>query len=106
MARGALVGFMVAFMALALTAQELSRPSVKVADLHVGTLQLPSDWTQRRTGTKDSEMGEITRADGLIVNYDIGFLAGTHMHAQRRAECLWYREQMIHGHLARIGLIK
>lgn len=79
----------------------------EVADLNVGTVQLLEGWTQKRTGTKDSEMGQITRPDGrLIVNYDIGFLAGTHMSEQRKAECIWFKEQMIHGNRAIIGLVK
>lgn len=77
-------------------------------DLDVGTIQLPDRWTEKRTGTKDSRMGEIARPDRtLVVHYDIGFSAGTHMAASicQKMECVWYREQMIDGHRASIGLV-
>jgi hypothetical protein len=79
----------------------------EVADLKVGAVQLPAGWTQKRTGTIDSERGQITGPNGkLIVNYDIGAMAGIHMSDHRKAECIWYKEQMIHGRRALIGLVK
>lgn len=48
-----------------------------------GTVQLPPQATQRRTGTKDSDRGEM-RLDGLLITYDIGRMAGTHISAYNR----------------------
>lgn len=106
MTRGALVMLSVAIAASTLIAQEPS-PRPFVREMESGTVQVPEGWTQKRTGTKDSERGQITRAKGgLIVNYDIGSMAGAHMSNQRKSECIWYKEQVIHGHLARIGLVE
>ena len=78
-----------------------------VTDLTAGTIQLPDGWTQKRTGTLDSERGQLARGDGgLIVHYDIGFLAGMQMSRDKEPECIWYREQIVHGYLAHIGLVK
>ena len=76
-------------------------------NLGVGTVNMPAGYTQKRIGTTDSEMGEITRGDGkLVVHYDIGAMAGTHMHARLKAECVWYREQDVGGQKAFVGLVK
>ena len=48
-----------------------------------GTVQLPPQATQQRTGTKDSDRGEI-RLPGLLITYDIGHSAGTHVSALNR----------------------
>jgi hypothetical protein len=64
-------------------------------------------WTQKST-TAGLD-GQMASANGrLIVNYDIGGNAGTRMSDQRisACKCIWYKEQVIHGHLARIGLVE
>jgi hypothetical protein len=49
-----------------------------------GTLQLPPNATQRRTGTKDSDQGEV-RLDQLLIGYDIGKMAGAHISPYNRS---------------------
>lgn len=46
-------------------------------------MQLPPQAIQRRTGTKDSDRGEV-RLNGLLIGYDIGAMAGVHVSAYNR----------------------
>ncbi|KAA9327710.1 hypothetical protein F0P96_17190 [Hymenobacter busanensis] len=62
----------------------LALPEVRVALGERGTVHLPPQATHRRTGTKDSERGELRLAGGLLVGYDIGPMAGTHVSAYNR----------------------
>jgi hypothetical protein len=77
---------------------------VKLKD--VGEVTLPKDFENKIIGGTDSLMGEIKRADeSLIISYDIGPMAGTHMHPERRVECSWFQEQIINGRKVYMGLI-
>jgi len=96
----------------ALVAQTPGSAAAKpaVADLAVGTIQLPPGWRQQRTGTLDSQMGEIAPADGrLLVHCDIGVMAGTHISADcqpyQKGQCIWLKEQQIRGHRVVVGLV-
>ena len=72
-----------------------------------GAFTIPDSFSQKRTGTKDSEMGEIARRDGaLVIHYDIGQSAGTRMHRGLEKECAWIREYSIGKHKALIGLMQ
>ena len=76
-------------------------------NLGVGSINLPSGYVEHRTGTKDSRMGEIANQDGsLVIHYDIGAMAGTHMHAGRKGECTWYQEQTINGRNIAAGTVE
>lgn len=58
-------------------------------DVGAGTVEA-TGYTATRTGT-DSAMGTITSPTGdLVIHYDIGAMAGTHMHEGRRSECSWF----------------
>ena len=48
-----------------------------------GTVLLPPQATQQRTGTKDSDRGEI-HFEYLLIGYDIGRMAGTHISPYNR----------------------
>lgn len=71
-----------------------------------GEINLPPQYTMRKTGTADSEMGEITGPDGWIISYDIGYMAGTHMHERRKSECVWFLEHKIAKHKAFTGVVR
>ena len=63
----------------------------QVITLDVGEISLPDGFVHQRVGMTDSLLGEIRRSDGpLLISYDIGPMAGTHMHPQKRGECSWF----------------
>jgi len=82
-------------------------PQSQVITLDVGEVTLPKGFVHKRIGMTDSLMGEIRRLDGaLVISYDIGPMAGIHMHPQKRNECSWFQEQIIDGRTVYIGLIE
>ena len=73
-------------------------------DLRVGTFLTREQLKNKRTGTIDSERGELTSKESLI-SYDIGFSAGAHMNEYRKSECSWYSENIYNGYKISTGLI-
>ena len=71
-----------------------------------GEITLPPQYEMRRTGTIDSDMGKITGPNGFVIDFDIGFMAGTHMHERRKAECEWFMEHTIAGQRALTGVMR
>ena len=69
-----------------------------------GEITLPPQYTIRKTGTIDSVMGEITGPKGFVIGFDIGIMAGIHMHESRKAECEWFIDHTIGGQRAFTGL--
>ena len=68
----------------------------EVIDLDHGNINLLTNYQNERTGTKDSEMGKFVRDDGkFVINYDIGAMAGIHMHQGKKDECIWYSQQFL-----------
>ena len=85
----------------------LLSPQSRTVTLDTGEVTLPKGYSNKRVGMTDSLMGEIRRADGTLVIYcDIGAMAGTHMYPQRRGECVWFRERLINGRKAFVGLVE
>jgi hypothetical protein len=79
--------------------------SVKqTTNLRVATFTTTRQMTNKRTGTKDSERGELN-SNGLLIYYDIGFSAGAHMSMSRRKECTFYEERNFNNYKTCIGLI-
>ena len=77
----------------------------EITDLDRGTVRLLDGYSHKRIGTTDSDLGEITRADkSLVIHYDIGMMAGYHVHPSRKADFRWYRETTINGHKACLGI--
>lgn len=69
-------------------------------DLGVGTLRTPDVYLLTRGGT-DSTMGGLSRRrDGFKVEFDIGGMAGTHVHQGMRKRCRVYREFQVDGRAA------
>src|SRR5215211_4143000 len=82
-------------------------PRPQVITLDVGEVTLPKGFVHKRIGMTDSSMGEISRSDGtLVISYDIGPMAGTHMHPRKRKECSWFQEQTIGGRKVYTGLVE
>jgi hypothetical protein len=81
--------------------------TLKTIDLRIGTIQLPPEFSEKRTGTIDSRKGEISRSDPLfVITYDIGAMAGLHMHPMKKGSCLWFKEQMVAGQKCYMGMKK
>jgi hypothetical protein len=79
----------------------------QVVTLGVGEIALPGGFAHKTVGVTDSSMGAIKKSDGaLVISYDIGPMAGTHMHPGRRKECRWFREQVIDGRQVYLGLVE
>ena len=75
-------------------------------DLGVGYLQLLPGFKEKKIGTKDSRRGVITSQKGnMVINYDIGEMAGLHMSPKDKTKCRWYKEQVIGKQRINIGLI-
>lgn len=70
-----------------------------------GTLTLPVGFTHRAQRGTDSYPGRITASDGsLVIEYDIGPMAGARVHPSRRADFVWFIEHEVGGYPAYTGL--
>ena len=69
-----------------------------ICDARYGTFETPAGFSFQHTGTIDSFRGKVTReGDGFTISFDIGGMAGIHMHESRRRDCTFYREHYING---------
>ena len=60
----------------------------------------------RRQGI-DTTVGEISKAGGLTIRYDIGRLAGAYAaKCQRKENCVWFKRQVVNGSELWLGLTK
>ena len=65
-------------------------------DVRLGTIEVPEDFIFAHTGTKDSFMGTVTRkSDGFSIHFDVGGMAGVHMHEGKQAQCTFFRKQRV-----------
>jgi hypothetical protein len=70
-----------------------------------GSFTIPDEFSFQRSGTVDSLKGEIKRKiDGFVVHFDLGFMAGTHMHSKLQSLCSYFREHTINGISAKSGI--
>ncbi len=73
-------------------------------DLGLGTIEAPEDFGFEK-GATDSVLGKLTRkSDGFIINFDVGGMAGIHMHDGEKAKCTFYRNIRVGGLPASIGI--
>lgn len=70
-----------------------------------GTVWAPKKYSNKRTGTADSERGELT-SPSLKIIYDIGVMAGTHMASARKNECISYFDTIVNSLAITVGLKK
>ena len=79
--------------------------SNQVANLGAGTVVLLAGYKHQALRGTDSIPGTITGPNGkFIIHYDIGPMAGAQMGPSRKKECSWYREQLINGCKACLGI--
>ncbi len=76
-----------------------------IIDLNRGKISAPKNCKNKKTGTKDSERGQLKIADFLI-EYDIGFSAGTFIHSGVKDDYVWYKKTILKGNDIIIGLQK
>jgi hypothetical protein len=59
----------------------------------------------KHAGTTDSFMGTLTRkSDGFTISFDIGKMAGTHMHDGKKEKCTFFRKHSIGALPATTGI--
>jgi len=73
--------------------------------IHMGTLSIPPGFTNKRTGTADSEMGYLSNG-GFIIYYDIGAMSGAHMNITLKGKCSFYSDSIYNGYKTIAGLQK
>ena len=79
--------------------------SAEVFDVNYGTFEASDEFVFKHTGTKDSFMGTLVRkADGFTITFDVGEMAGTHMHNGKKAACTFFRSHTIGGLAALTGI--
>jgi hypothetical protein len=102
---GGLFGCSSAFAQLA-TNNDLTHPALaETQDVGCGTFESTEDFVFKRTGTKDSFMGTLTRkTDGFTINFDVGLMAGVHVSDSNKAKCIFYRRHSIGGRPASTGI--
>ena len=70
-----------------------------------GTITASDEFVFKHTGTADSFAGKLTRkSDGFTVYFDIGKMAGTHMHDGKKDQCTYFRKHSIGGLPAITGI--
>jgi hypothetical protein len=73
-------------------------------DVGLGTIEAPEDFAFEK-GATDSVLGKLTRkSDGFIISFDVGGMAGIHMHEGKKAKCTFYRNIRVGGLPASIGI--
>jgi hypothetical protein len=92
----------------ALVAVLLSWPASAMSQrttIRTGTISVPDGFAVHERRGTDSYPGMIVRADSaLVVEYDIGAMAGARVHPSRRGEYAWLVEHEVAGHRAYTGL--
>lgn len=58
------------------------------------------------TDFEGNEVGEISKSDGVAINYEMGHSEGMAVDPDRKADYVWYREQKINGRITRYALTK
>ncbi|WP_394793318.1 hypothetical protein [Armatimonas sp.] len=68
-------------------------PVQKKPDAPPGSLRLVAGYLHRKGRGFDTEVGYISKPDGMTLMYDIGVLAGNGAkHQKERGDCLWQKE--------------
>jgi hypothetical protein len=95
------------YIALCLLAVSVPSAVGEQTDLGVGSVQLLPGFAEQRTGTKDSRQGEISRKQPpFVITYDIGHMAGQHMHPEKSSQCVWFKTQLMRDQKCHVGLEK
>lgn len=70
-----------------------------------GSIKLLPGYTHQRLRGIDTQVGKISRKDGLTIQYDIGVLAGNYAEKQKE-EAAWFKEQVINGQAVQVAFMK
>jgi hypothetical protein len=82
-----------------------SRAVTQQVVLPTGTLTLPPGFTHQAQRGTDSYPGLIVAQDSsLVIQYDIGPMAGARVHPGRRSDFLWFLEHDVNGYQAYSGM--
>jgi hypothetical protein len=86
----------------------LTFPSIAATyDVRHGTVTAPDDYAFKHTGMIDSYKGTLIRkSDGFTIHFDIGLMAGAHMHEGKKANCSFFRQHSLGGFPASTGIEK
>ncbi|KQB98819.1 hypothetical protein [Pedobacter sp. Hv1] len=79
--------------------------NLKIIDLGSASVSVPSQFKNKRTGTIDSDMGELSSGDFKIF-YDIGYMAGTHITDRNTRNSSYFTVGTYNGYKTYIGLRK
>jgi len=98
----ALFLFVVTFSAVGQT----SKPAVPESYVP-GDIRMLDGYKHIRRQGIDTAVGDISKAGGLTIGYDIGRLAGNYAQGQCRLEkCIWFKRQVVNGSELLLGLTK
>lgn len=78
---------------------------LKSVNLGRAIVSVPSQFNNKRTGTKDSDRGELSRPN-LVIFYDIGRMSGVHISERNCSNCLYFTTGAYNGHKTNIALRK
>ena len=74
-------------------------------DVNYGTFEASEDFVFKHTGTIDFFRGaRVRKTDGFTITFDVGKMAGTHMHNGKQAACTFFRIHKIGGLAALTGI--
>lgn len=69
------------------------------------TIMLPPGFVHQALTSKDSSPGRLVSQDSsLVIDYDMGFLAGARVHPAHRTDFLWFFEHEVNGNRSYTGL--
>lgn len=71
--------------------------SYAIDDSFPGKIQLLPGYVHHRVEGEDSQVGNIAKAGGLIIHYDIGSLAGNRMHNLPQQDRRWTKTIPVNG---------
>ena len=75
------------------------------ADAPPGSIKLLPGYTHHRLRGIDTQVGKISRKDGLSIEYDIGESAGDYAESQK-ADAAWFKQQVINGQAVQVAFKK
>ena len=94
--------FVVTFSA----ASQTSKPAVPESYVP-GDIRLLEGYKHIRRQGIDTTVGEISKAGGMTIRYDIGGMAGAYAaKCMRKENCVWFKRQVVNGSELWLGLTK
>lgn len=91
--------------ACVIAGQKEPAPAAKTATGPMGMQLLPGYEHRPKQGI-DTAVGDIVKADRVVLSYDIGRLAGLQVRPEDRQKCNWYDELKVNGQTMRYCVSK